>query len=171
MAGQIRGDDIWDDDDVVDHEILHSNAEELDREWRARREEYWNSGYREGLEAGKHDTVQEGFDEGYALGSSSGYKWGVLRGAALTMQSAATKGLVPASAGASAAQPLAALVPGQVMNAVGRKLMKQENNENSDEAAAATRVEERKVEEAERQVHEAITQSGYDLTITQPRKT
>ena len=64
MAGQLKGDDIWGDDDGDDHEIPHSNAEELDREWRARREEFWNSGYREGLEAGKHDTVQEGFDEG-----------------------------------------------------------------------------------------------------------
>lgn len=37
---------------------------ELDREWAARREEHFSSGYREGLEAGKHETVQEGFNEG-----------------------------------------------------------------------------------------------------------
>ncbi len=64
MSDRLKEDDIWGDDDVEDHEIPHSNAEELDREWRARREEFWNSGYREGLEAGKHDNVQEGFDEG-----------------------------------------------------------------------------------------------------------
>jgi hypothetical protein len=64
MSEQLERDDIWGDDDDVDHEIPHSNAEELNREWRARREEFWNSGYREGLEAGKHDTVQGGFDEG-----------------------------------------------------------------------------------------------------------
>jgi len=64
MPEKLKVDDIWGDEDDVDHEIPHSNAEELDREWRARREEFWNSGYREGLEAGKHDTVQEGFDEG-----------------------------------------------------------------------------------------------------------
>ncbi len=62
MSGQLKGHDIWGDDN--EHEIPNSNAEELEREWRARREEFWNSGYREGLEAGKHDTVQEGFDEG-----------------------------------------------------------------------------------------------------------
>lgn len=64
MPGTLRKDDIWGDEDDGDHEIPNSNAEELDREWRARREEFWNSGYREGIEDGKHDTVQEGFDEG-----------------------------------------------------------------------------------------------------------
>ena len=64
MPGQLKGADIWGSDDDVVHENPHLNAEELDREWRARREEFWNSGYREGLEAGKHDSVQEGFDEG-----------------------------------------------------------------------------------------------------------
>lgn len=78
---------------------------------------------------------------------------------------------MPSSAGTSAAQPLAALVPGQVMNAVGRKLMKQENDENSGEAEVATREEDRKVEEAERQIQEAITQLGYDLALTQSGKT
>lgn len=86
------------------------------------------------------------------------------------MQSAATKGHMPVSAGTSAAQPLAALVPGQVLNAVGRKLMKQENDENSGEAEVATREEDRKVEEAERQVQETIARLGYDLTVSQPRK-
>jgi flagellar biosynthesis/type III secretory pathway protein FliH len=62
MSEQLKKDDIWGGD--ADHQIPHSNAEELDREWRARREEFWNSGYREGLEAGKHETVQEGFDQG-----------------------------------------------------------------------------------------------------------
>jgi hypothetical protein len=57
------------------------------------------------------------------------------------------------------------------MNAVGRKLMKQENDENSGEAEVATREEDRKVEEAERQIQEAITQLGYDLALTQSGKT
>lgn len=56
-------DDIWGDDG--DASPTNGPAtEELNREWRARREEFYNSGYREGLEAGKHETVQEGFDEG-----------------------------------------------------------------------------------------------------------
>jgi hypothetical protein len=108
---------------------------------------------------------------GYSLGSALGYKWGVLRGAALTLQSAATKGLVPMSAGASAAQPLAALAPGQVMNAIGRKLTQQENDENSGEASLATREEDRKVEGAERQLDVAITQLGFKIFTEQPSKT
>lgn len=55
--------DVWDDDGHADD----GGQELLDREWRARREEHYNSGYREGLEAGKHEAVQGGFDEGAAL--------------------------------------------------------------------------------------------------------
>lgn len=50
--------DVWGDGSSGDE------REGLDREWRARREEHWSSGYREGLEAGKHETVQQGFNEG-----------------------------------------------------------------------------------------------------------
>jgi hypothetical protein len=89
----------------------------------------------------------------------------------LTLKSAAAKGLVSASAGTSAAQPLAALAPGQVMHAVGRKLMKQENDENSGEGEIAMREGDRKVEEAERKIEETITQLGFDLKVAQSPKT
>ena len=90
----------------------------------------------------------------------------------MTLQSVASKGLVvPASASTSAAEPLTALAPGQVMHAVGRKLMKQENDENRGKVIVTIREEDKKVDEAERQVEAAITQLGYDLVTTQPRKT
>ncbi len=90
----------------------------------------------------------------------------------MTLQSAASKGLaVPASAGTSAAETLTALAPGQVMHALGRKLMKQENDENRGEVVVTIREEDKKVDEAERQVEVAITQLGYELVTTQPRKT
>ena len=56
-------DDVWNDED----DDGHSNAE-LQREWESRRQEHYNTGYREGIEAGKHDTVQEGFDQGQFWG-------------------------------------------------------------------------------------------------------
>jgi len=59
------GDDAWDAGEHGASSNPHSA--ELEREWQARREEFWNSGYREGLEAGKHETVQEGFDSGEAI--------------------------------------------------------------------------------------------------------
>lgn len=53
--------ELWGDDE-------EGGDDELDREWRARREEHWSSGYREGVEVGKHEAVQAGFDEGESLG-------------------------------------------------------------------------------------------------------
>lgn len=52
----MSGDDVWGSDS--------SEGEGLQREWTARRGEHWSSGYREGVEAGKHETVQEGFNQG-----------------------------------------------------------------------------------------------------------
>lgn len=58
------GDDggVWEDDTEYNETGGHRN--ELEREWYARREEFRNAGYREGVEAGKHETIQEGFDQG-----------------------------------------------------------------------------------------------------------
>ncbi|RLN97612.1 hypothetical protein BBJ28_00014304 [Nothophytophthora sp. Chile5] len=39
------------------------------------------AGIRDGLELGKEDTLQEGFDSGFALGAARSYRFGVLRGA------------------------------------------------------------------------------------------
>ena len=62
MSDDGFGDSGWETEHGEGHASGH--AAELDREWQARKQEFWNSGYREGLEAGKHDTVQEGFDAG-----------------------------------------------------------------------------------------------------------
>jgi len=58
----MNGADIW-----GDGEEEGDTQQGLEREWQARRDEHFNSGYREGLEAGKHETVQEGFNQGAAL--------------------------------------------------------------------------------------------------------
>lgn len=58
--------DVWgDSDDEAPGDV---GQQSLEREWQARREEHTSSGYRQGLEAGKHETVQEGFDAGKAAG-------------------------------------------------------------------------------------------------------
>lgn len=38
-------------------------------------------GYRNGVEAGKNSSVQEGFNVGYAEAAVAGFNWGVVRGA------------------------------------------------------------------------------------------
>lgn len=52
-------DDVW----AAEGEDAGS-PRQLDREWAARREQHWNRGYLEGVEAGKQETVQAGFNEG-----------------------------------------------------------------------------------------------------------
>lgn len=48
--------DLEDDDEGQQHQ--------LQREWDSRREEFYNTGYREGLEVGKQQAVQDGFNAG-----------------------------------------------------------------------------------------------------------
>lgn len=55
--------DLW-GDDGQEGDGQGQGGADLEREWRARRQEHWAGGYREGLEAGKHEAVQGGFDEG-----------------------------------------------------------------------------------------------------------
>ena len=189
----IDADDIWGDDGDDDSGRHQENASaELDREWRARREEFWNSGYREGVEAGKHDTVQAGFDQGavfnlqkifyrhrlsdekpfhfqnstgYSLGSEVGYEWGVLRGAALTLQSAARVkggGLLPTDKG-SAAELLSRLAPGQVQKELGMKLLQDSDDSPSGEAAKKGVVGEGPMEKTQREAQAALEAAGFTL--------
>jgi flagellar biosynthesis/type III secretory pathway protein FliH len=53
--------DFWEEQDE------ESLQEDIDREWKYRREEFRKSGLREGYEAGKQETVQQGFDQGESL--------------------------------------------------------------------------------------------------------
>jgi len=54
--------DFW-----QDQEEEAQFQEDIDREWKYRREEFRKSGLREGYEAGKQETVQQGFDQGALL--------------------------------------------------------------------------------------------------------
>lgn len=54
------GDD-WLDDSLHDDASYH---DDMKREWNSRRREFHVSGMRDGYEAGKEETVQEGFDQG-----------------------------------------------------------------------------------------------------------
>lgn len=53
--------DFWEEQDE------ESLQQDIDREWKYRREEFRKSGLREGYEAGKQETVQQGFDQGASL--------------------------------------------------------------------------------------------------------
>ncbi|DBA80550.1 hypothetical protein WJX77_009478 [Trebouxia sp. C0004] len=63
-----------------------SQQGELAREWAVRREQHYNSGYREGLDAGKEQTIQQGFDSGFVQGCTAGHEWGILQGATSTLR-------------------------------------------------------------------------------------
>lgn len=52
----MEDDDVWGDD--------HDQHHDLERESNARREIHYNTGYREGLEEGQQQTIQQGFDAG-----------------------------------------------------------------------------------------------------------
>uniref|UniRef100_A0A7I4DTB5 Essential protein Yae1 N-terminal domain-containing protein n=1 Tax=Physcomitrium patens TaxID=3218 RepID=A0A7I4DTB5_PHYPA len=76
-------DDVWGSETIVGEEgnrqgsHLHS---ELDHEWQARHNQFHTLGYRDGVEAGKNSSVQEGFNLGYAEATVAGFTWGVARG-------------------------------------------------------------------------------------------
>ncbi|KAG0623176.1 hypothetical protein M758_3G153800 [Ceratodon purpureus] len=55
-------------------------SSELDHEWQARQNQFHTLGYRDGVEAGKNSSVQEGFNVGYAEATVAGFNWGVARG-------------------------------------------------------------------------------------------
>ena len=54
----------------------------LDAESNALRRAHETAGMREGYEAGKEETVQEGFDQGFRLASTAGFAWGEALGMA-----------------------------------------------------------------------------------------
>lgn len=81
--------DVWGDSD--DEAAGAAGQQSLEREWQSRREEHYSSGYREGLEAGKHEAVQEGFDAGYAQGAAAGFSCGAARGAEVALRALAPR--------------------------------------------------------------------------------
>uniref|UniRef100_A0A0D6QSR7 Essential protein Yae1 N-terminal domain-containing protein n=1 Tax=Araucaria cunninghamii TaxID=56994 RepID=A0A0D6QSR7_ARACU len=76
---------IDDDDFFWEDDIHHDNTKgdvtyDLDREWKARHNEFHTVGYREGLLAAKELSVQEGFNNGFKESVLVGYNWGLVRG-------------------------------------------------------------------------------------------
>ncbi|VVB02710.1 unnamed protein product [Arabis nemorensis] len=57
-----------------------SDARLLDREWECRQKKYNESGYRDGIIAGKEAASQEGYNIGYKESVLDGYKFGIVRG-------------------------------------------------------------------------------------------
>lgn len=71
-------DDVWGSDSEGEHGRHVSS--ELDQEWQARQSQFHTLGYRDGVEAGKSSSVQDGFNLGYAEAAVAGFNWGVARG-------------------------------------------------------------------------------------------
>ena len=71
-------DDVWGSDS--EGEGGRHISSELDHEWQARQNQFHTLGYRDGVEAGKNSSVQEGFNLGYAEATVAGFNWGVARG-------------------------------------------------------------------------------------------
>mmetsp|Transcript_28234 Transcript_28234/g.79689 ORF Transcript_28234/g.79689 Transcript_28234/m.79689 type:complete len:204 (-) Transcript_28234:57-668(-) len=72
-------DDVWGDDSDEDAACA-SSQNDLSRDWESRRNQFWNAGYREGLEAGQLEYVKKGFLSGFADGVEHGFKLGAARG-------------------------------------------------------------------------------------------
>ncbi|KAJ7197858.1 hypothetical protein O6H91_Y503000 [Diphasiastrum complanatum] len=92
MAGEQSSHDVWqdnadlDDEAVVDGVSLPgglysaSASEEMEREWRARKQQFETLGYRDGVTEGKKFSAQEGFNSGFQVAAAAGFNWGVARG-------------------------------------------------------------------------------------------
>ncbi|WIA30877.1 hypothetical protein OEZ86_000932 [Tetradesmus obliquus] len=73
-------DDVWGEGDSDTPEQAA-----LDREWETRHQQFYNSGYRDGLDEGKELTLQHGFNAGFAEGAHAGFEFGLVRGALQTL--------------------------------------------------------------------------------------
>lgn len=76
------GDGVWGDGDESGHDV----HEELAREEKARRQGFYNAGYREGIEEGKAKTLQHGFNIGFKEGAQAGLRWGEVSASIKTLQ-------------------------------------------------------------------------------------
>ncbi|KAF5828996.1 hypothetical protein DUNSADRAFT_16725 [Dunaliella salina] len=75
------GGDVWGEDS--DEEDAHG---ELAREQQARNKYHYNTGYREGVEAGKERTLQPGFNLGFKEGAEAGFEWGSIKATVKTLE-------------------------------------------------------------------------------------
>ncbi|GAQ83774.1 hypothetical protein KFL_001610150 [Klebsormidium nitens] len=60
--------------------------EDLQKEWRAREAQFKTLGYRDGVTAGKDQTLQQGFEQGFKESVQPGFDWGRARGAASALR-------------------------------------------------------------------------------------
>lgn len=80
-------DDVWDTDSsepgsptaAAAADPQQRGGSQLDREWEARKQQFYNAGFREGLEEGKEVTLQQGFNAGFAEGAQAGYEFGLVK--------------------------------------------------------------------------------------------
>ncbi|KAF8996669.1 hypothetical protein BDZ89DRAFT_795928 [Hymenopellis radicata] len=77
-------DSIWDETSSID---VHSETQ-----WTKMSSDFTNTGYREGITAGKESALQEGFDAAFAqTGVPLGHQLGILRGTASVLVSVLSK--------------------------------------------------------------------------------
>ncbi|CAG8471695.1 2510_t:CDS:2 [Ambispora gerdemannii] len=74
--------DVWasDEEENVANTAVTYDKKIAEREWERMNEIYGNVGYKDGIEEGKENTLQRGFDVGYAEGARFGVEFGRLRG-------------------------------------------------------------------------------------------
>lgn len=68
-------DDAWNDE----HEL--SSSSEISREWRIRYERLFQQGFRDGVDRGMHEKMQEVFNHGFHDGILAGKRLGYVEGA------------------------------------------------------------------------------------------
>ncbi|CAG8525625.1 12537_t:CDS:2 [Ambispora leptoticha] len=75
--------DVWASDE--EENITTYDKKIAEREWGRMNEIYGNVGYKDGIEEGKENTLQRGFDDGYVEGARFGIEFGRLRGVCSTI--------------------------------------------------------------------------------------
>lgn len=93
-------------DDELDGGAEPGPGTMLERDAKAREQRFWNEGFREGVEAGKEETVQHGFNIGFQEGYAAGRQWGSDRAYAPALKVLAAK-LGGSGEGEGAPNPLA----------------------------------------------------------------
>jgi flagellar biosynthesis/type III secretory pathway protein FliH len=74
-------DDFFGDDCEDDSEFTELDSEIRQRDWDSMRRNHRTDGFREALDEGKEETLQQGFDAGFKNGAAEGRAAGKLFGA------------------------------------------------------------------------------------------
>jgi hypothetical protein len=74
-------------DDFMDDNVWNDALDDgLEREGKARETKFFNSGFREGVNEGRTQQVQDGFNAGFAAGCPQGERLGRLQGTLETLR-------------------------------------------------------------------------------------